>query len=85
MKKDELMASLARWQKIFKIATIVSAVVFGVIFLILFVWEAVAPYTAPMWIVWALIVATLFPYLFAGAYFVTKLIIKICTRKRKKT
>ncbi|MBQ8042837.1 MAG: hypothetical protein IJ272_01635 [Clostridia bacterium] len=85
MNKKKFVDKLIRWQKAFKIGTIVSAVVFGVTFTILFIWETVAPYTEPMWIVWTLIVATLFPYLFAGAYFVTKFIIKIYAKKKNNT
>lgn len=85
MNKEKFVDKLTRWQKPLKMATIISAIVFGVIFLILFIWGAVAPYTEPMWLVWTLIVATLFPYLFGGAYFANDTIIKICTRKQKET
>jgi len=81
MNKDKLVSNLIRWQKTLKMGIIVSAVVFGVIFAILFVWETIAPYTVSMCLVWTLIVATMFPYLFTGAYFVTKFIIRICTKK----
>lgn len=84
MNKRKFMATLTRCKRVFKIGTITAAVVFGVIFAILFTWEAVAPYTAPMWVVWALIIATAFPYLFGGAYFVNEFVMKICARRENR-
>lgn len=85
MSEDKRLASLRKYQKTFKIGTIVATVVFGVVLTILLIWEAVAPHTAPLAIVFIFIIVTMLPYGFAGAYFVTKLIIKSCTKKKNKT
>ena len=85
MNKEKFVDKLTRWQKIFKTGLIVSIVVFGIIFAILFVSQVVASYTASMWVVWSLIIVTLFAYAFAGAYFVNGIIIKIYTKKKDKT
>ena len=88
MKKGKFIAKLItklmRLNKILKIATIVAAVSFSLVFVILFAWEAIAPYTAPMWIVWTLIAVTLLAYLLAGAYLANEFVVGIYTRKLKK-
>ena len=84
MNKAKFMATLTRCKRVFKIGTIAASIVFGVIFVILFAWEAIAPYTVPMGVVWALIVAVAFPYLFGGAYFVNEFIMKVCTRRENQ-
>ena len=85
MNKERFVATLERWKKVFKVGAVVSSVVFGVMFVILFAWEAIAPGTAPMWMVWTFIIETLFPYLFGSAYFVNWLITKTYMENAPKT
>lgn len=82
MKKSRMLVFISKIQEILKNAIMVTAVIFGVVFVIVYGWEIRAPGQAPIVLVYTLIGTILLPYLLAVIYFMNKGIIKIYTKKK---
>ena len=83
MSESWMVASIAKMQQILKYAINVTASIFGVIFIMVYVWEIISPGQTPIGIVYIFIISVVLPYLLAIIYFINKAIIKSYTKKQK--
>lgn len=86
MKKSRCVDVIGRLQKIQRVLEFVgnsSVIIFGIIFLIVYIWEICSPGTVPLSLLCGVIVSIVVPYILATAYFLTKGIIKYMAKTNK--
>lgn len=84
MKEERVTPALEKMQRILEIGVIVSLIICVATFMAIYIWNAKAPGTVPVGLLYAVVASLGLPYALAAICFVIKIINKIYTKKKEK-